>query len=50
MKAKTIKPSKTEDERDADVARKRISEIREHPDRLVTGEALRKRLAELDCD
>lgn len=41
-------PYETSDEQDADIARKRLAEIREAPHRLVQGEQLRKRLARIE--
>jgi hypothetical protein len=40
------KREKAEDVRDVRIARKRLAEIKEHPERLVSGDELRRRLGE----
>ena len=44
----SLAPYETDDERDIEIAQKRLSEIRESPDRLVQGEQLRERLAGIE--
>ena len=44
----SLAPYETNDERDIEIARKRLAEIIDAPARLVTGDALRERLARLE--
>lgn len=47
--AASLAPYETDDERDAEIARKRLAEIKESPDRLIKGDVLRERLARLEA-
>ncbi len=44
----SLEPYETEDEADVRVAKKRITEIRDDPKKIVSGAALAKRLAKLE--
>jgi hypothetical protein len=41
-------PYETDDERDADIARRRLAEIKEHPEKLVHGDELSERLERIE--
>jgi type I restriction enzyme M protein len=46
--AASLAPYESDDERDLEIGRNRLAEIKQSPARLVTGEELRKRLASIE--